>query len=581
MVVLPESVVNEALAVLMRPTILTPESMIVEEYEESPLESSTIHQLEKEANTIEKVSEAFMYAVQNRVATLRRRRNELVLINRLPNEILSLIIELAGTAIFYHHYPDMLSISQVCSRWHTIFLSTPKMWTRVISSCDIEFVKIILQRSKHAPLDIEYCFTYSRDEFQFLRAIIPHASRWRSFRNIGNAIPTFPDDTPQSLHMPLLESIQIAASADRPKTFPSIFLHDSPRLSSLIIPGFELPLGCSAFSHLRSIHFRAVRDGSLLDLQQWEDFLSSVPELEYIHADGSPNAVLGEIGFPFEVHMEKLERLELSTLPSGLIGALIRSIHTTQPRYPVVSIANPTDSSSDLLSIFPPSAPTRSLLGKIREMTLLYASCFNDSSCLFIRAETQENGKLLTFRGQAQTGLVPNALDRLISPAGCSSLRYVEVNGAPFFRGTFLGSWLMRCHNVRSIVALEMDDELGPDARDSNMHQFCLDLSTSGSAGSSWPCPNLTHLEVKISNRRTLSSITQFMQCRYTMRNVATPSSIEYPGNLEQLVLVGPYDQTDLRGKYPQLVKRLKNMCGQLGTEFAILSDYADDPHSV
>ncbi|KAG9025037.1 hypothetical protein FRB95_010610 [Tulasnella sp. JGI-2019a] len=77
-------------------------------------------------------------------------------------------------------------VSQICSTWREIALSTPTLWgyLYVADETPVEMITTWLDRSKAVPLDIEIDLENKgrRTVHDFMPFLITHISRWRSFR---------------------------------------------------------------------------------------------------------------------------------------------------------------------------------------------------------------------------------------------------------------------------------------------------------------------------------------------------------------------------------------------------------------
>lgn len=83
------------------------------------------------------------------LATIRSVRNQTVVVNRLPPELLARILW------FRQDDNDLTSATQVCGRWRSTLLSTPLLWTNVVFEDRNRLRPLAyLSRSKNAPLHV-------------------------------------------------------------------------------------------------------------------------------------------------------------------------------------------------------------------------------------------------------------------------------------------------------------------------------------------------------------------------------------------------------------------------------------------
>lgn len=117
-------------------------------------------------------------------------------IDRLPFEIQGNIF-LQGQAmqcredVILGHMPFEVLVSQVCRRWRTVALGTPRLWARIsvrVHDTWFEMLNCYLDRSQDCDLDIlvdfpglgtNYPTSYQKDVAAFLARIVDYPGRWR------------------------------------------------------------------------------------------------------------------------------------------------------------------------------------------------------------------------------------------------------------------------------------------------------------------------------------------------------------------------------------------------------------------
>ncbi|KDQ15842.1 hypothetical protein BOTBODRAFT_173515 [Botryobasidium botryosum FD-172 SS1] len=128
--------------------------------------------------------------------------NRLSSVHRLPNEILSMIFQLAKDNRACRSHPletrAPLNVSRVSRLWQRLAISTPALWAS-IDDTNAHMAPLFLERSGNAGLEIElvrghYSFgnctkspakTYNRyiDCFsESFNSLVPHTSKWKSLR---------------------------------------------------------------------------------------------------------------------------------------------------------------------------------------------------------------------------------------------------------------------------------------------------------------------------------------------------------------------------------------------------------------
>ena len=82
-------------------------------------------------------------------------KNSLVPINRLPPELLALVLT------FRESERDLISATAVCRHWRTTFISTPNLWTNIVCSeqakpeAFVPHVRTYLKRSGTVPVSVQ------------------------------------------------------------------------------------------------------------------------------------------------------------------------------------------------------------------------------------------------------------------------------------------------------------------------------------------------------------------------------------------------------------------------------------------
>ncbi|TFY78101.1 hypothetical protein EWM64_g5912 [Hericium alpestre] len=158
------------------------------------------------------------YAAANNMAlAMRRRRNNLLPISKLPDDILSRIMILyrdISNAEFTHPL-RWLAVTLVCCRWRTLALGSPLLWNCIYwkamhatgSSPPEGWIMAFLQRFAEVPLDLDVHMYHLESDIQDL--LISHSFRWRNV--VLRAAPAHIPSLIQRLtaSTPLLESFRI------------------------------------------------------------------------------------------------------------------------------------------------------------------------------------------------------------------------------------------------------------------------------------------------------------------------------------------------------------------------------------
>ncbi|KDQ06599.1 hypothetical protein BOTBODRAFT_49315 [Botryobasidium botryosum FD-172 SS1] len=244
------------------------------------------NELDKKCDYFERarnlIVDAAVALTQAQLSSIRTRRNEFSPSNRLPDGILSHIFTVANDdwATIWgtpkrHRVGVPLVISSVSKRWRAIALDTPRLWA-AFDATSSRYVHTFLARSKQAPLKIELVLappvwsTYDHfwDHFQpsmdtpssLLLPFIPHADRWQSLRIHTKRQEDIERLTWSSL--PHLETLHISVLK---ASLGFTAIHDvfagerPPRLRSLTLERFSLPLTSPAFLSLTSLGLAGIR----------------------------------------------------------------------------------------------------------------------------------------------------------------------------------------------------------------------------------------------------------------------------------------------------------------------------------
>jgi hypothetical protein len=97
--------------------------------------------------------------VEVMIVPLRRRRNSLLPISRLPDELMQLIFSFSAShwnsSVQPISYSDSMSLSQVCKAWRLVALATGNMWSN-ISIAHSHLAKLFLSRSAHNLIHVDW-----------------------------------------------------------------------------------------------------------------------------------------------------------------------------------------------------------------------------------------------------------------------------------------------------------------------------------------------------------------------------------------------------------------------------------------
>ncbi|KAJ7664663.1 hypothetical protein DFH06DRAFT_1188302 [Mycena polygramma] len=237
-------------------------------------------------------------------------RSLLAPIRRLPSEILVHIFDqcehpirnppdpvsnaymLAGELADVARKP-LLTVSQVCSRWHDIVVGTPTFWntirvyglwlwrTRMSSRKTTNLMKFALDRSGNTPLTFRIVLSFADSDnycTPALKLLAEHCERWKTV-HLCCRPSQIPDLRGIKGKLPLLETLELEVDDPRPAAVRDLF-QTAPRLKTFLIGG-RLPPALAA------LHIPQLQTAGCLSQQPDQvpaavSFMSSLPsQVEY------------------------------------------------------------------------------------------------------------------------------------------------------------------------------------------------------------------------------------------------------------------------------------------------------------
>ncbi|EPQ55556.1 hypothetical protein GLOTRDRAFT_138451 [Gloeophyllum trabeum ATCC 11539] len=188
------------------------------------------------------------------IIDLKRRLNTLVLVARLPPELLAEVFiayaELSTSqhvdqyhGYTVHQYRSRFRIAQVCHHWREVALQNPRLWAD-ISLVRLPCVKEMLARSKEAPLTIRGSMDDSLEGRDLFRCFIGELHRVRHLNLTVQTHILRQFHRSELTHMPLLRSLKLSASyGESPRSaepLPFISTLAPTQLRELDVTGYPL-----------------------------------------------------------------------------------------------------------------------------------------------------------------------------------------------------------------------------------------------------------------------------------------------------------------------------------------------------
>ncbi|KAG9046313.1 hypothetical protein FS837_004627 [Tulasnella sp. UAMH 9824] len=123
--------------------------------------------------------EALQLVAQTRAALLRRQRNDLLPINRLPSELLSRVLLKSFDNNQRPRLWALQELAQVTWRWWQIIKSDPQFWTYICPP--LESVELHIRKAGVLPLDLDWGVSMGSTDQEELKCLLQaHAERWAS-----------------------------------------------------------------------------------------------------------------------------------------------------------------------------------------------------------------------------------------------------------------------------------------------------------------------------------------------------------------------------------------------------------------
>ncbi|KDQ09971.1 hypothetical protein BOTBODRAFT_502811 [Botryobasidium botryosum FD-172 SS1] len=321
--------------------------------------------LDEEMRAIELVVDAVQAYAAKSLVNLRRRRNQLAPIHRLPHQLLSDIFYLAH---FSHntndnamHDPFVHRFSTVSHLWRQTVEASPLLWTTLYPRSGA-LLDHLLSRSCQALLDVYLsCGEKLAEEAieDYVARITPHSDRWGTcqLHGLSEQLKLFLQSP-----APNLEALKLVAYNPFSFSLPSytldfpIFAGNAPRLRRLSLDRIHIPLISPIYpnlAQLRFSHIHFTEPGAFHQLLEILELSSRLEEL-----------VLGSIEFlpPTEVAARMIELpylrlLSLSKLSGGWPTYCILSCVATAIACELRLELNPGDSLESTIPQHSHSSP--------------------------------------------------------------------------------------------------------------------------------------------------------------------------------------------------------------------------------
>ncbi|KAG8901497.1 hypothetical protein FRB99_005273 [Tulasnella sp. 403] len=256
------------------------------------------------------VSEEIVQTAHRQLAALQRDRNQLLLIRRLPFELLQEIFRLCiwDESRKIWSYSTLRSIQRTCTHWAKVVENTPKFWTSITERRTEKSAELSIRHSRGLPLDVRLTGTSDRNvNSQYVDFVAPLSHRWGSLR-----INTTDSQTIQrmlAVPAPILKTLSIDGNwASSSGIAAPLFSDNAPQLEELTIRRFVLPWTSGVISGLRhlELNFQSVFPSPSVD--QLLPLLAASPALRFLQVSGE----IAELAVTQPaVHVPELARMVL------------------------------------------------------------------------------------------------------------------------------------------------------------------------------------------------------------------------------------------------------------------------------
>ncbi|KAG9020510.1 hypothetical protein FS837_008147, partial [Tulasnella sp. UAMH 9824] len=251
-----------------------------------------VNHLDRLAWCYQVASEALQLVAQTRVIRLRRQRNALLPINRLPPELLAGIL-LESINNRRPRIWALQELAQVTWRWWQIIKADPQFWTYICPP--LESVELQIRKAGILPLHLDWTVRRgSTDPDGFKRLLEDHAERWTSmnFDSYRDGVGLQVLCTKRFPRLIYLRAHQIDDTVDENWKLNFAECQNLQEAYLPIMPYFSASHSSTPPVHLRILHLDlgSMESNSSSDL---ESLLHLTPELvslevENLYVDATP-----------------------------------------------------------------------------------------------------------------------------------------------------------------------------------------------------------------------------------------------------------------------------------------------------
>ncbi|KAG8951665.1 hypothetical protein FRC03_012474 [Tulasnella sp. 419] len=449
---LPTDAIEQALALLLG-TLPPPDESTTK---------SLIDMKNQEADRLEFVLSAFEDHVRKRISSIRRYQNSTLPVYRLPSELLlQVICELVDGVYLHRRYCLQVELASVSSRWHSLVMSSPRLWNTLSDTLKPGMVKFAIQRSGGATLNILITSWFNESGPSFISSVEPLMAQWRSL-----TLSHLPSEVEQCLfdqELPSLESLVFPELLSTPEPTSPLNIR-APNLKKLIATGNPYPLRIEPglHSNLTVLRCSPWMIGAPFLLEHYHIILSSAPYLQEVHFAGTDNSGFATIQSitPFDIRLPHLRHIGFQDSSYAVIGFLLSSIVTATERHPSVSIMG--NLHGDFSHLFRLSPPKHSLARRIFQSSQWLEVDMGVGIDVVENIEESvvfqwgvEDECLLHMCVFWEQSLSEQALAKIIQVGWFSNINKLKIKGLHFFRNSLVATHLHH-HHLSKLETLQI-----------------------------------------------------------------------------------------------------------------------------
>ena len=243
------------------------------------------------------------------LSLVRSIKNSFAPINRIPQEVLSLIPDYCNAG------EELVTLTHVCRGWREQFISRSSLWT-FLDCASVDRTNVYLKRSKTSPLEIRFeeeeGTSFSSDA---LLLTVPYLSRLKSLYLSGSSDDLFQFTKYFTSPAPLLKELKLNFTCTETPTIEDVIFNGNlPSLRKLRLSGITANLAWEDLSNLRTFDLRQV-PGNKISVTQLLDLFERTPRLRNIQLwnafPSSSDAPPGRV-----VSLPRLKSLTINAQPA-------------------------------------------------------------------------------------------------------------------------------------------------------------------------------------------------------------------------------------------------------------------------